>query len=103
MAFIISDTFFTQNHILRLLKLDIHDTRKYRFLSFNSFLNEISKIKNLETRVAVNNWNKCESFRKKWHRIKNKAPLDLIGTNKRNHLFMNLQWKGGWNEDLGGG
>ena len=38
------------------------------------FLNEISKIKNLEKRVAANNQNKCERFRKKWHRIENKVP-----------------------------
>ena len=29
-------------------------------------------MKNLEKRVAVNNRNKCERFRKKWHRIENK-------------------------------
>ena len=51
--------------MLILLKLHIYNTRKYRFLSFNSFLNEIIKIKNLERTVAVSNANKCESFRKK--------------------------------------
>ena len=46
---------------------------KYGFLSFNNFLNEISRIKNLERRLAVKR-NKCERFRKKWHRMENKVP-----------------------------
>ena len=52
----------------------IYNARKHRFLSFNNFLNEVSKIKNLEKRVAGNNRNKCERFRKKWHRIENEVP-----------------------------
>ena len=51
-----NDTFLVQNHIF---KLHIYNARKYGFLSFDNFLYEISKIKNLEKRVAVNNWNKC--------------------------------------------
>ena len=69
-----NDTFPIQNHILLLLKLHIYNTRKYGFLSFNNFVNEISKIKNLERRIAVNKWNICEIFRKKWHRIENNIP-----------------------------
>ena len=61
-----------QNHILLLFKLYIYNSRKHGFLSFNNFLNEISKIKNLEKRVVADNWNKYERFRKKWHRIENK-------------------------------
>ena len=66
-----NDTFLIQNHILLLFKLYIYNARKHGFLSFNNFLNEISKIKNLEKRVAANNRNKCERFIKKWHRIEN--------------------------------
>ena len=50
-----TDTFLIQNHILLLLKLRIYNTRSNGLLSFNNFLNEISKIKNLERRVALNN------------------------------------------------
>ena len=60
-----NDTFPIQNHILLLLKLHMCNTRKYGFLSFNNFVNEISKIKNLEIRIAVNKWNICDTFRKK--------------------------------------
>ena len=60
-----NDTFLIQNHILLLFKLHIYNARKHGFLSFNNFLNEISKIKNLEKRVAANSQNKCERFRKK--------------------------------------
>ena len=55
-------TLLIQNHTLLLLKLHICNTRKYGFLSFSNFLNEIRKIKNLEGRIAVNNWNKCENL-----------------------------------------
>ena len=67
-----NDTFLIQNHILLLFKLYIYTM--HGFLSFNNFLNEVSKIKNLEKRVAGNNRNKCERFRKKWHRIENEVP-----------------------------
>ena len=36
---------------------------KYGFLSFNNFLNEISKIRILERRLAVNNRSKCARLR----------------------------------------
>ena len=86
----IDDTFLIQNHILLWFKLHIYNARKYGFLSFNNFLNEINKIKHLEKRVAANNWNKCGRFRKKWHRIENKAE-----TNKKDQFYMNLQREGG--------
>ena len=57
-----NDTFLSQNHILLLFKSHINSARKYGFLYFNNFLNEISKINNLGKRVAVNNGNKCERF-----------------------------------------
>ena len=41
-----NDTFLIQNHIALLFKLHICNARKHGFLSFNNFLNEISKIKN---------------------------------------------------------
>ena len=52
-----NETFLIQNHIILLLKSQRFIGRKYRFLSFKNFLNEISKIKNLERRVVVNNRN----------------------------------------------
>ena len=68
-----NDNFLIQNDILLFFKLYIYSARK-RVLSFNNFLNEVSKIKNLEKRVAANNWNKCDRFRKKLHRIENEVP-----------------------------
>ena len=31
-------------------------------------------MENLEKKVVVNNQNKCERFRKKWHKKENKVP-----------------------------
>ena len=59
---------------LLLLKLHTHNAIKHGFSSFNNFLNETSKMKNLEKRLAVNNQNWCERLRKIWHRIENKVP-----------------------------
>ena len=47
-----NDTSLTQNPMLLLFKLHIYNARKHGFLSFDNFLNEIGKIKNLEKRVA---------------------------------------------------
>ena len=55
---------YQENTILLLLKLHVYNARKYGLLPLNKFLNEISKIKNLEKRAAANNRNKCERFRK---------------------------------------
>ena len=52
----------------------MYSATKYGCLSFNNFLNEISKIKYLEKRVAAKNQNKSERFRKNWHRTENKVP-----------------------------
>ena len=49
-----NDTFLIQNHIL-LIQISIYNAKKRGFLSFNNFLNEVSKIKNLEKRAAGNN------------------------------------------------
>ena len=59
-----NDTFLIQNHISLLLKLYIHNARKYGCLSFHDFLNEISKIKHLKRRVAVNNWKNVKDLEK---------------------------------------
>ena len=61
-------------YLLPLLKLHAYNARKYGTLALNNFWNEFSKIKNLEEREAENNRNKCERFRKSWHRIENKVP-----------------------------
>ena len=50
-----NNTFLIKNHILLSFKLYIYNARKHRFLSFNNLLNEVSKTKNLEKRVAGNN------------------------------------------------
>ena len=85
-----NDTPLIQNHVLLLLKLHIFIGRKYGFLSFNNFLNEIDKTKNLERGVAVNTRNKRERFRTKSNRIENEVPKD--------QLFKKRYWdkKFGW-------
>ena len=40
-----NDTFLILSHILLSFKLHIYNARKYEFLYFNNFLNEISKSK----------------------------------------------------------
>ena len=50
----INDTFLIQNHILLLFKLHIYNARKYGFLSFNNFLNEINKFKHLKKVFGIN-------------------------------------------------
>ena len=50
-------TLFLLKATLLLLKLHTHNAIKHGFSSFNNFLNEISKIKNLEKRLAVDNQN----------------------------------------------
>ena len=68
----------SKSHIAFIQIRYIYNARKHRFLSFKNFLNEVSKIKKLEKRVAWNNPNKSERFRKKWHRIENEVPYNLI-------------------------
>ena len=81
-----NDTFLIQSHKLLLLKLHWYSTRKCKFICFSNLLNEISKIKNLKRRVALNNGNEYKRFRKKWHRIENKVPQDFV-PNKQKNFF----------------
>ena len=58
-----------------ILLWHVHNTGKYRFLSFDTFINEIKNSWKIEKKkIAVNNQNKCERFRKKWLRIENEVP-----------------------------
>ena len=69
-----NETFFIQNHILLFSRYIYTIPKNTDIYLFNNFLNNISKIKNLKRRVAVNNWNKYERLRTKAHRIENKVP-----------------------------
>ena len=82
-------TLLIPNHILLLLKLHIYNTRKYGFLSFNNFLNEISRIKNLERRLAVKR-NKCERLERNGTEWKIKYLRTNREQTKENQLYMNL-------------
>ena len=68
------NTFLFQNYIFTLTQITLYTMPENTdFYLLKKKLNEISKIKYLQKRVAVNNQNTCERFRKKWHRIENKV------------------------------
>ena len=56
-------------------------------------------MENLKKKVAVNNQNKCERFRKKWHKKENKVPQHLIKNRQENQLYMNQEMEGGQDID----
>ena len=68
------NTFLFQNYIFTLTQITLYTMPENTdFYLLKKKLNEISNIKYLQKRVAVNNQNTCERFRKKWHRIENKV------------------------------
>ena len=67
-------TYLMQNHILLIPKLDIYKYRKNKFVSSTCLLKEISKIKNIEKKVASVNEKKNIAYKRKWGKIEDKLP-----------------------------
>ena len=70
-----NDKFFLiQNMILMVLKLYVCKSRVSGTLSFNTFLHQLVKVKNIEKGAAFNNKQKHDMFLKKWSIIENLLP-----------------------------
>ena len=70
-----NDKFFLiQNMILMVLKLYVYKSRVSGALSFNTFLHQLVKVKNIEKGAAFNNKQKHDMFLKKWSIIENLLP-----------------------------
>ena len=67
-------SYLIQNNILLILKLYIYKSRKNKFLNSTCLLKEISKIKNIEKKVASVNEKKNIADKRKWGKIEDKLP-----------------------------
>ena len=66
-------SFVIQNVILMVFKLFVYKSRVRGTLSFNTFLHQLVKVKNVEKDAAFNNKQKY-MFLKKWSIIENLLP-----------------------------
>ena len=71
-------TYLIQNHILLISKLYIYKFRKNRFLSSTCLLKEISKIKNIEKKVASVNEKKTLHIKESGEKLKTKYLKEMI-------------------------
>ena len=67
-------SYLIQNHILLISKLYIYKSRKNKFLSSTCLLKEISKIKNIEKKIASVNEEKNTAYKMKWGKADGKLP-----------------------------
>ena len=67
-------SFLIQNMILMVFKLYVYKSRVSGTLSFNAFLHQLVKVKNVEKGAAFNIKQKHDMFLKKWSIVENLLP-----------------------------
>ena len=67
-------SYLIQNNILLIWKLYIYKSRKNKFLSSTCLLKKISKIKNIEKKIASVNEKKNIAYKRTWEKIEGKLP-----------------------------
>ena len=60
-----------QNHLLLIFKIYIYNSRKSESLKTKSLLREITKVKNIEEKISLDNEKKHANYKRKWQLVEN--------------------------------
>ena len=60
-----------QNHLLLIFKIYIYNSRKSESLKIKSLIREITKVKNIEEKISLNNEKKHAIYKRKWQLVEN--------------------------------
>ena len=60
-----------QNHLLLIFKIYIYNSRKSESLKIKFLLREITKVKNIEEKISLDNEKKHTIYKRRWHLIEN--------------------------------
>ena len=60
-----------QNHLLLIFKIYIYNSRKSESLKIKSLLREITKVKNIEEKISLDNEKKHAIYKRKWQLVEN--------------------------------
>ena len=60
-----------QNHLLLIFKIYIYNSRRSESLKIKSLIREITKVKNIEEKISLNNEKKHTIYKRKWQLVEN--------------------------------
>ena len=60
-----------QNRLLLTFKIYIYNSRRSESLILKSLIREITKVKNIEEKVSINNEKKHNMYKRKWQQVEN--------------------------------
>ena len=60
-----------QNHLLLIFKIYIYNSRRSESLKIKSLIREITKVKNIEEKISLNNEKKHAIYKRKWQLVEN--------------------------------
>ena len=60
-----------QNHLLLMFEIYIYNSRKSESLKIKSLLREITKVKNIEQKISLDNGKKHANYKRKWQLVEN--------------------------------
>ena len=66
-----SELLLIQNHLLLIFKIYIYNSRKSESLKIKSLIREITKVKNIEEKISLNNEKKHAIYKRKWQLVEN--------------------------------
>ena len=66
-----SELLLIQNHLLLIFKIYIYNSRKSESLKIKSLIREITKVKNIEEKISLNNEKKHALYKRKWKLVEN--------------------------------
>ena len=60
-----------QNHLFLIFKIYIYNSRRSESLKIKSLIREITKVKNIEEKISLNNEKKHAIYKRKWQQVEN--------------------------------
>ena len=60
-----------QNNLLLIFKIYIYNSRRSESLKIKSLIQEITKVKNIEEKISLNNEKKHAIYKRKWQLVEN--------------------------------
>ena len=66
-----SELLLIQNYLLLIFKIYIYNSRRSESLKIKSLIREITKVKNIEEKISLNNKKKHAIHKRKWQLVEN--------------------------------
>ena len=64
-----SKLLLTQNHLLLIFKICFYNSRRSESLKIKSLIRDITKVKNIEEKISLNNEKRHDIYKRKWQLV----------------------------------